>query len=74
MTVKKLTIGSTGLVLDSVTLDVDLSNADRISIEDHPQGNCLVCHPARARITDEQASLLINAGVVDRRRCSGLQT
>jgi hypothetical protein len=68
MTVKEILIGSTGLVLDSVTLDVDLQDAARISIQDHPEGPCLVCHPARARITGEQATLLINAGVADRRR------
>lgn len=67
MTVKDIAIGGVGLVLDSVTLDVDLSDATKISIQDHPEGLCLVCHPAKARITVEQASLLIKAGVKDKR-------
>jgi hypothetical protein len=68
MPVKNIEVGGSWIVLDSVTLDVDIKDGEKISIQNHPSGPCLVCTPALAVITNEQADMLINAGITDKRR------
>jgi hypothetical protein len=65
MAVQKMLIQNNLVVLDSVTFAVDFSNSKHISIQSHPSGPCFVCGTARAVLSEEQASQLIQAGVKD---------
>lgn len=61
-------VGSTGIVIDSVTFMVPVDDMHNVTIQSHPRGACFVYETGRAIITPQHADYLVGHGATDKRR------